>query len=805
MSSPNSNVRTSSNLRTKIVALLVSMAALWAFAAFVTIREGLNLLWAGTLDQGAGRPTESLVSALQQERRLSAVYLGGHTPSQLTAMATQRAQTDAAAATFRQSAGSGTVQWAASGSLKQRIHEEFTLLDGLAKLRNSIDMDTTDGSGAANAFNDIVDGGFRIFTANAGLDDQGIAKDARTLIALTRAQELLSREDALLAGTLAAGRFTGTGYYDFVQLVGAQRFQYGEAAAELPAADKARYQELVDGTDGKQMRQLEDLVIARGHTGGAPPVTTAGWRSAVDPYFARLRDLILGAGDDLVKRAEPVAAWVIVRLILAGGLGLIAVIACVIISITTARALVRQLDRLRAAADELATRRLPGVVERLRKGEVVDVTTEAPPLAFGDDEIGQVRQAFNAVQETAVRVAVEQAELRRGVRDVFLSLARRSQALIHRQLGLLDGMERRAADAEELDDLFRVDHLATRMRRNAENLIVLSGAAAGRGWRNPVAMVDVVRGALAEVEDYTRVTVLPIANAAVVGRAVGDVIHLLAELIENAVSFSPPYTTVNVGGARVANGFAVEIEDRGLGMSEADLADANARLTDPPDFNLTSTARLGLYVVGKLAERHGIRVRLRESPYGGSTAIVLIPAALIVDAPEATALVTRNGRAAIGGGPPAGASEVDSPGPGPVEEAATLPRRVPANAVRSTMASATTALDPTPSSGSPTPTLPTRSPDGGETEAAPAEGMAYTPAGLPWRIRQARPTRPPRDEQAAPDDEPVVPRSRLPEEVRQMMASYQSGTRRGRSAAEHAAAGTPDKSPVPEPGDPTPT
>ncbi len=188
------------------------------------------------------------------------------------------------------------------------------------------------------------------------------------------------------------------------------------------------------------------------------------------------------------------------------------------LSITTARALVAQLQRLRDAAHQLADERLPAVVERLQRGEKVDVAVEAPPLDFGSDEIGQVGQAFNAVQETAVRTAVEQAELRRNVRDVFLNLARRTQALVHRQVTLLDEMERRQEDADELEDLFRVDHLATRMRRNAENLIVLSGATPGRGWRRNVPMVDVARAAVQEVEDYTRVKVMPFGSVALAGR-----------------------------------------------------------------------------------------------------------------------------------------------------------------------------------------------------------------------------------------------------------------------------------------------
>ena len=254
------------------------------------------------------------------------------------------------------------------------------------------------------------------------------------------------------------------------------------------------------------------------------------------------------------------------------------------------------------------------MVERLPRRGRSTWPREAPPLDFGADEIGQVGQAFNEVQETAVRVAVEQAELRRSVRDVFLSLARRSQALLHRQLGLLDAMERRETDAEELDELFRVDHLATRMRRNAENLIVLSGATAGRAWRKPVPMVDVLRGALAEVEDYTRVTrAARAATVALAGRAVGDVIHLLAELIENAVSFSPPHTRCRSAAQLV--GARLRHRDRGPRPGHEPRRSwprPTSSCADPPEFNLTSTARLGLYVVGQLAERHGIRVRLKR-------------------------------------------------------------------------------------------------------------------------------------------------------------------------------------------------
>jgi methyl-accepting chemotaxis protein len=312
------------------------------------------------------------------------------------------------------------------------------------------------------------------------LDDKNIARDVRTLIDMTRAGEVLSQEDGLVAGVLAAGTLTDAEQDTLTQLVGTQQFLRADAASRLPDTDRKRYEDFVQSPEVSRFEVLQTRFLQDARQGKRLTISEPEWTSATQPVFVELQRVVNAAGDSLIARSTPMAVGVLVRLALAGGLGLIAVIASIVISITTARALVQQLERLRNAARELASSRLPGVVQRLQHGEKVDVENEAPPLDFGRDEIGQVGQAFNDVQSTAIRVAVEQAELRRSVRDVFLSLARRSQALLHRQLGLLDAMERRATDAEELAELFRVDHLATRMRRNAENLIVLSGATAAR-------------------------------------------------------------------------------------------------------------------------------------------------------------------------------------------------------------------------------------------------------------------------------------------------------------------------------------
>jgi signal transduction histidine kinase len=784
----------SSHLRTKVAALLLSLSALWAFAAVVTLREGLNLLWVDTLDKKVDRPTEALITSLQEERRLSLIYLSGRTPGQRAELDQRRADTDRARAAFQRLAGGGDVRTAASATTRHRISDARNELAGLDAGRGAIDAGIVDRSNAAATFTDFINAGFRIYGALATMDDQAVAARGRTLVALTRAREVLSQEDALLSGMLAADKGTSAEYSSFAQLVGAQRFQYTEVGLDLPAAEHAAYQQIFTGVAMTTLRGLEDRVIER-NGNGPLPVSTAAWRAAVDPVVSELRDLERELTTSTVALAGQARTGVLTRLGLAGGLGLIAVIASIIISITTARSLTRQLERLRTAALDLARHRLPRVVERIRLGERVDVAAEAPPLPGGTDEIGMVADAFNTVQHTAIEVAVEQAELRRGVRDVFLNLARRTQALVHRQLTVLDGMERRVTNPEDLADLFRVDHLATRMRRNAENLIVLSGAMPGRGWRHPVPVIDVIRGATAEVEDYSRVTVLPIGPAGLVGRAVGDVIHLLAELIENATSFSPPETVVQVSAQMTAKGYTIEVEDRGLGMIEEDLAAANEQVANPPEFNLSSTARLGLYVVGRLAARHGIRVSLRESPYGGTTAIVLIPAHLVVGLPEPEPVaLPGSGPAAIGAGSegagrtstgllvrgrPRSAEAVGLPAVDPIviEPAATEP--VP------------TAIEPAGSG-------PTVCEPVGTGPVAPAPVTDYTAQGLPRRVRQANLAEPlrtaPAEMPAETPEEPAdSPGGRSPEQLRAMMSSFQRGTRRGRSDAAEEGSTDPDK------------
>jgi signal transduction histidine kinase len=271
------------------------------------------------------------------------------------------------------------------------------------------------------------------------------------------------------------------------------------------------------------------------------------------------------------------------------------------------------------------------VVRRLQDGEAVDLATEAAgPIRVGStDEISQLAEAFNSVYRVAVQLAGRQAALRRSIGDMFLNLARHSQSLIDRQLEVI-GTLPDATTAELPAKVLKLDQLATRMRRNAENLIVLSGAEPTRRWRGPLGIGHVVGAAVEEVKEPTRVEALPLQDVPIAGHAAAGVMQLLVELIDNALRFAPPETTVLVTGQSLPAGYLIEIEDRGLGMSDQQLAGANERMVNPPVVDLARGRMLGLLVVGQLAARHGIKVRLRRSRCAGVTALVLLPAGRVV-------------------------------------------------------------------------------------------------------------------------------------------------------------------------------
>lgn len=627
------------SIRRKIVALLlvplVALTAIWAFATVLTGREAERLFSVSTVVEEIGYPVEDTVRVLQQERRQTLVHLADpRAANGLSALQHSRTATDEAVAEIRRNAADADVRDELGPAEEERLTAVLDALAGIGSLRSGVEDGTVTRAQALSLYNRLVDPCHDLLANLEVIDNVGLDKQYRALVNISRARELVSREDALLGSALVAGWLSRTEVRDVNDLVAQRTVMYDINLPLLPAAERGRYERFWKNASSAPLRSAEQAVVFS-EEGKPDGVTAKTWDTAAGGVLDELGDLDDQASDRYQDRVDPVATNTVAKAVVAGALGLIALLYSLFLSVRIGRSLIRDLKQLRLEALDASGVRLPSVMRRLSAGEEVDVETEVPRLEYDKNEIGEVGQALNTLQRAAVEAAVRQAELRAGVSEVFVNLARRSQVLLHKQLTLLDTMERRTDDTEELADLFRLDHLTTRMRRHAEGLVILSGAAPSRQWRKPVQLMDVVRAAVAEVEDYERIEVRRLPRVAVTGPAVADLTHLVAELLENATVFSPPHTAVQVLGQRVANGFTLEIHDRGLGMAADALLDANLRLAETPEFELSDTDRLGLYVVSRLAQRQNVRVSLQPSPYGGTTAVVFVPDALLTeDAPD---------------------------------------------------------------------------------------------------------------------------------------------------------------------------
>jgi signal transduction histidine kinase len=459
----------------------------------------------------------------------------------------------------------------------------------------------------------------------------GVAGLADALTEVTNAREQLAVQHTVLGAAIRSGRLLPEDANEMAtdsELATAFR----EYRAALTPDQVEQFGNFLDGAANTQRERLVAAILA---TPPDQPVTLAanewdtaynGSRAALDRTADLLRNELVAASVAAEEQASNLAGVNSVVLML----GLLIGIA---VAVLIARALIRSLRVLRTSALDVAERRLPLAVESMRAGQTPDVAVDPVPLS-GRDEVGQVARAFDAVHGQAVRLAADQAALQAGVSAMFVNLSRRSQALVERQLQLIEQLESNEQDADQLSNLFQLDHLATRMRRNSENLLVLAGTDLAKRNVAPVPMVDVLRAAVSEVESYQRIVVQTPPTATVAGRAASDVVHLLAELLDNATNFSPPDSQVVMSTARTSDGMiVVEIADRGVGMAEHELGDANHRLSGPSSVDVSASRRMGLFVVGRLAARHGIGVRLSTSSAGsqggGLTASVTVPPHLI--------------------------------------------------------------------------------------------------------------------------------------------------------------------------------
>jgi signal transduction histidine kinase len=360
----------------------------------------------------------------------------------------------------------------------------------------------------------------------------------------------------------------------------------------------------------------------------AQGITPATWMAAstrkFEAYGRVERQLIDAAVDEAARIASDARRAAFVK----GLVVVVALLAAFLVTALMARQMSRSMRGLRTAALTIAEQRLPVLYDRLSRTDPGRVDTQVAPIPITtSDEIGEVARAFDQVHREAVRLAAEQALLRGNINAIFTNLSRRNQSLIEGQLTLITDLENNEADPDQLENLFKLDHLATRMRRNGENLLVLAGEEPGRRWDQPVPLIDVLRAASSEVEQYERIELSGVPEAEIHGRAVTDLVHLLAELLENATTFSSPQTKVRVTATRLPDGrVMIEIHDKGIGLTAEDFADINHKLANPPTVDAAISQRMGLFVVGRLSDRHGIRVQLRPSgEQAGTTSLVMLP------------------------------------------------------------------------------------------------------------------------------------------------------------------------------------
>ncbi|MFI5913411.1 nitrate- and nitrite sensing domain-containing protein [Dactylosporangium sp. NPDC051541] len=643
---------------TKLAAVLVLPAV--AFLVIAGVQINVSVQDATKLDQFAqgvkvGRQLTDLIHQLQLERDRTVGFIAksntGTQPSgpnpAADDLASSQAGTDASLRAFSEQARPLLRNPIFSG-VQNRMTADFT---DLGLVRDGVAHRWLREEAVFDQFSITIQHLFELVPdrPDIGGDSQSVSEVA-SLMDLAQAKELKDQLRGRIFAAASAGKFAPDDFETFSeiqarQIAAVERFRSSASPRHLAIYDKNLRQSAVS-----TVARLQQDIISRAR-GAAVGVSAEDWwrASTQELEYVRsieqlmLEDAIKGAGDrSSTQRTNAIVATSAIVLVM---------LLALLLSWLIGRSMARSLRQLRAQALDVAQHRLPEAIQRLRtlpRGETVTVDTTT--RVRSSDEIGEVADAFTAVHRSAVSLAVEQAVMRRNVNSMFVNLARRSQTLVERQLQLLDQLESAETDPDQLANLFRLDHLATRMRRNDENLLVLAGSEATRRWAQPVSLSAVMLAAMAEIEQYARIRHDVSNDVFIVGHAVSDVVHLFAELLENATTFSPPDTVVTVTGwpAQQAREATIVIEDKGIGMTESGLIEANERVSSPIAIDVAASERMGLVVVGHLADRHGVSVRLTANE-SGVTAYVTLPARLLASAPDGVGLYGNNAAGRLAG------------------------------------------------------------------------------------------------------------------------------------------------------------
>ncbi|MBV7697955.1 nitrate- and nitrite sensing domain-containing protein [Streptomyces sp. TRM70350] len=578
-----------------------------------------------------------LAAALQEERDQSAGPLAhGSTASAITVKGFQD-KTDRALENFLNA--SEEVDSASKDGNLQGVRDSVVGLardlNGLNEIRSNAYEAEGNSTQTVEAYHRLIDHLLDLSQDMAeATSNPDMIQRTRALSAFSSAKEYASVQRAVLAAALPANNKTFGDLSENDRLYAQSALEsqvselrsfssiYGDGAEEL-LKPIDQNNATIEATDKYASRALS-------RENGLQALEKRSYRDWLDDSSTKIqqmKNIERTLLEDMEQKARELRSASEREAIISGALVLLVLGVSLVGAFVVARSMIRSLRRLEDTATKVAQERLPELVKQLSESDPQDVDTSVESVGVHSrDEIGRVAAAFDDVHREAVRLAAEQALLRGNVNAMFTNLSRRSQGLIQRQLSLISELESREADPDQLASLFKLDHLATRMRRNGENLLVLAGEEPGRRWTRPVPLVDVLRAAASEVEQYERIELASVPTTQVAGRVVNDLVHLLAELLENATSFSSPQTKVKVTGHALPDGrVLIEIHDTGIGLSPEDLAQINERLASPPTVDVSVSRRMGLFVVGRLSQRHGIRIQLRPSDSGGTTALVMLP------------------------------------------------------------------------------------------------------------------------------------------------------------------------------------
>ncbi|MGP4019410.1 nitrate- and nitrite sensing domain-containing protein [Saccharopolyspora sp. 5N708] len=572
----------------------------------------------------------NLSHELQRERDFAIVFTTVHGPTAQGDYTTQNQRVDTATQQLRAFDArvvtfSPEVQGAYQGAVDR--------LNSLGALRTTINAGFT-GPQTLVAYGSVLDSLQQInrtVTTSAG--NTQVSQTARASEALGRAKEQLAQQRSILLGAGLRGEFI-TGQTDAVRAANA-RFEaaYAEFENSANPQQRALYAARVAGAEVDRSEQIEQTALIaadRDEPLGINPLEWGQESGKRTDLVRSVEDEVLGDFHDEAASLAGAAQWSLIR---DSALLLLLLVVAFGVAFYIARSILRPLRTLRSGALEIAQHGLPDAIDRVNQNPSTGSQITVPPVpVHSREEIGQLARTFDAVHQQALRLAAEQALLRTNVNDLFVNLARRSQTLVQRQLALIDRLEQDEQDPDQLSSLFELDHLATRMRRNNENLLILGGTDLTRRMMRPVPLNEVLGAAVSEVEQYARVAVVDAPDLAIQGRVVNDFVHLVAELLENATVFSNPDTEVTVRTAYRRQELVIEIRDRGVGIDASELHDINDRLTRPPEIDVAVSRRMGLFVVGQLARRHNILVELHNNDNleGGVTATVHLAGEFVV-------------------------------------------------------------------------------------------------------------------------------------------------------------------------------